>query len=40
MQAYGITLAQMTTAMANGNVNVGGREVANRRAVITLRGLA
>ena len=39
MQAYGITLAQMTTAMANGNVNVGGREVAIGEQSINIRGL-
>ena len=39
MQAYGITLAQMTTALANGNVNVGGREVSIGEQSINIRGL-
>jgi len=39
MQAYGITLAQMTTALANGNVNVGGREVTIGEQSINIRGL-
>ena len=39
MQAYGITLAQMTTSLADGNVNVGGREVSIGEQSINIRGL-
>src|ERR1700677_4643874 len=39
MQAYGITLAQMTTALGNGNVNVGGREVTIGQQSINIRGI-
>src|SRR6202522_200907 len=39
MQAYGITLAQITTALGNGNVNVGGREVTIGQQSINIRGI-
>src|SRR5271156_6254691 len=39
MQAYGITLAQITTALSNGNVNVGGREVTIGQQSINVRGI-
>jgi cobalt-zinc-cadmium resistance protein CzcA len=39
MQAYGITLSQMTTALANGNVNVGGREITVGEQSINIRGI-
>src|ERR1700677_4323783 len=39
MQAYGITLAQMTTALSNGNINVGGREVPIGQQSINIRGI-
>ena len=39
MQAYGITLSQMTTALANGNINVGGREVTIGEQSINIRGI-
>jgi heavy metal efflux system protein len=39
MQAYGITLAQITTALSNGNVNVGGREVTIGEQSINIRGI-
>jgi cobalt-zinc-cadmium resistance protein CzcA len=39
MQAYGITLAQVTTALANGNINVGGREITVGQQSINIRGI-
>ncbi len=39
LQGYGITLGQLTTALANGNVNVGGREVTIGEQSINIRGL-
>ncbi len=39
MQAYGVTLSQMTTALANGNVNVGGRELTFGEQSINIRGI-
>jgi cobalt-zinc-cadmium resistance protein CzcA len=39
MQAYGITLAQMTAALSAGNINVGGREVAIGEQSINIRGI-
>jgi cobalt-zinc-cadmium resistance protein CzcA len=39
MQAYGVTLAQMTSALGNGNVNVGGREVTIGQQSINIRGI-
>jgi cobalt-zinc-cadmium resistance protein CzcA len=39
MQAYGITLAQITAALSNGNVNVGGREVTIGQQSINIRGI-
>ncbi len=39
MQSYGVTLSQMTTALANGNVNVGGRELTFGEQSINIRGI-
>jgi cobalt-zinc-cadmium resistance protein CzcA len=39
MQGYGITLAQLTAALANGNVNVGGREVTIGEQSVNIRGI-
>jgi len=39
MQAYGITLAQMVSALANGNINVGGRELTIGEQSINIRGI-
>jgi cobalt-zinc-cadmium resistance protein CzcA len=39
MQAYGITLAQMTAALSVGNINVGGREVTIGEQSINIRGI-
>jgi cobalt-zinc-cadmium resistance protein CzcA len=39
MQAYGITLAQMTAALSAGNINVGGREVTIGEQSINIRGI-
>jgi heavy metal efflux system protein len=39
MQAYGITLTQMVTALGNGNINVGGRELTVGQQSINIRGV-
>jgi cobalt-zinc-cadmium resistance protein CzcA len=39
MEAYGITLAQMITALGNGNVNVGGRELTVGQQSVNIRGI-
>jgi heavy metal efflux system protein len=39
MQAYGITLAQITAALSAGNINVGGREVSIGEQSINIRGI-
>ena len=39
MQAYGITLSQMITALGNGNINVGGRELAVGQQSVNIRGV-
>ena len=39
MQAYGVTLAQMISALANGNINVGGRELTIGEQSVNIRGI-
>ncbi len=39
LQAYGVTLPQLTTALGNGNVNVGGREIAIGQQSANIRGI-
>jgi heavy metal efflux system protein len=39
MQAYGITLPQIITALGNGNVNVGGRELTVGQQSVNVRGV-
>src|ERR1700722_2668378 len=39
MQADGITLSQMITALGNGNINVGGRELALGQQSVNIRGV-
>jgi len=39
LQAYGVTLPQLVGALANANVNVGGREVALGQQSVNIRGI-
>jgi len=39
LQAYGLTLSQVITALSNGNVNVGGRELSVGQQSINVRGV-
>src|SRR5580658_9109502 len=39
LQTYGVTLAQMVTALSAGNINVGGREVTIGEQSINIRGI-
>ncbi len=39
MQAFGVTLPQITNALANANINVGGREVAMGQQSVNIRGV-
>ncbi|MBV8634389.1 MAG: efflux RND transporter permease subunit, partial [Burkholderiaceae bacterium] len=39
LQAYGITVPQLSTALANANVNVGGREVEIGQQSVNIRGV-
>jgi heavy metal efflux system protein len=39
LQAYGVTLPQLVGALANANVNVGGREVAIGQQSVNIRGI-
>ena len=39
LQAYGITIAQLLTALGNSNVNVGGREISVGQQSVNIRGV-
>jgi cobalt-zinc-cadmium resistance protein CzcA len=39
LEAYGVTLPQMLTALGNSNINVGGREISIGQQSINIRGL-
>jgi cobalt-zinc-cadmium resistance protein CzcA len=39
LQAYGVTIPQMLTALGNANINVGGREIALGQQSINIRGV-
>jgi cobalt-zinc-cadmium resistance protein CzcA len=39
LEAYGITLSQITTALGNANINVGGREIIMGQQSINIRGV-
>jgi cobalt-zinc-cadmium resistance protein CzcA len=39
LQAYGVTLSQMISALANGNINVGGRELTVGQQSVNIRGV-
>ena len=39
MQAFGLTLPQITTALANANINVGGREMSMGQQSVNIRGI-
>jgi len=39
LQAYGLTIPQMLTALGNANINVGGREVAIGQQSVNIRGI-
>jgi cobalt-zinc-cadmium resistance protein CzcA len=39
LQAYGITIPQLVTALGNANVNVGGREIAIGQQSVNIRGV-
>jgi cobalt-zinc-cadmium resistance protein CzcA len=39
LQAYGVTLAQLLTALGNSNINVGGREITVGQQSVNIRGV-